>query len=76
MTTVTALRLAKKFSIKFFCNTKTAGLGEIFIQQKISCIRYYDVSILIWNDLNVLSQLENTMKSALDSQRNTIQYKH
>ena len=32
--------LAKIYSIKYFCNTKAAGLGKIFIQQKISAIRY------------------------------------
>ena len=32
---------------KFFCNTKVAGLGEIFMQRKISCIRYITVHVLM-----------------------------
>ena len=28
--------LAEIYSTKYFCNTKVAGLGEIFVQQKMS----------------------------------------
>ena len=37
MATFTAL--AKIYSSKFFCNTKVAGLGEIFVQRKFPHIR-------------------------------------
>ena len=32
--------LAKIYSIKYFCNTKVSGLGEIFVKRKFSCILY------------------------------------
>ena len=35
--------LAKIYSIKYFCNTKISGLGEIFVKRKFSCIRYLPV---------------------------------
>ena len=40
--------ISENFSINFFCNTKAAGLCEIFIQQK--CIRYQQEYIdVTWN---------------------------
>ena len=42
MATFTAL--AKNL---FHCNTKVAGLGEIFVQRKFCCIRYMHVLIHI-----------------------------
>ena len=30
--------LAKIYSTEYFCNTKVAGLGEIFAQEKFSAI--------------------------------------
>ena len=38
MATFTAL--AKMYSTEYFCNTKVAGLGEIFVKWKFSLIRY------------------------------------
>ena len=32
--------LVKIYSTKYFCNTKVAGLGEIFVQQKFLVIQY------------------------------------
>ena len=43
MATFTAL--VKIYSTKYFCNTKVAGLGEIFVKRKFSCIRQ---SIAAW----------------------------
>ncbi len=37
---VTFTALAKVYSTEYFCNTKVAGLGEIFVQRKISAIQY------------------------------------
>ena len=37
MTTFTAL--AKIYSGKYFCNTRVAGIGKIFVQRKFSAIR-------------------------------------
>ena len=31
----TCIALAKTYSAEYFCNTKVAGLGRIFVQQKI-----------------------------------------
>ena len=36
MATFTAL--AKVYSTEYFCNTKVAGVGKIFVQQKFSAI--------------------------------------
>ena len=36
---MTFTALVKKFSMNFFCNTKVAGLGKIFIQCKFPCIQ-------------------------------------
>ena len=41
---VTFTALVRIFSMNFSCNTKVAGLGEIFIQRKFSCILYINVS--------------------------------
>ena len=41
---VTFVTLAKNFSTKYFCNTKVARLGKIFIQQTFSRIYMYTVS--------------------------------
>ena len=32
--------LAKICSTEYFCNTKVAGIGKIFVQRKICCIQY------------------------------------
>ena len=37
---VTFTALAKIYSTEYFCNTKVAGLGEIFVQRKFCRIRY------------------------------------
>ena len=37
MATFTALM--KIYSTEYFCNVKAAGLGEIFVQKKLSAIR-------------------------------------
>ena len=37
---VTFTTLVKIYSTKYFCNTKVAGLGEIFVKRKFSRIRY------------------------------------
>ena len=31
---------AKIYSTEYFCNAKVAGIGEIFVQRKVSAIRY------------------------------------
>ena len=36
---VTFTALVKIYSPEYFCNTKVAGLGEIFVEQKFSHIR-------------------------------------
>ena len=38
MATFTAL--VKIYSTEYYCNTKVAGLGEIFVKRKFSCILY------------------------------------
>ena len=40
--------LVKFYSTKYFCNTKVAGLGEIFIQRKTHIYNNYGTVTLIW----------------------------
>ena len=39
MATFTAL--VKIYSTEYFCNTEVAGLGKIFVQQKVLAIQYF-----------------------------------
>ncbi len=39
--------LAKICSTEYFCNTKVAGLGKIFVQQKFSAIQYSQLTCMI-----------------------------
>ena len=43
---VTFTALVKIYSIEYFCNTKVAGVGEIFVQWKFCRIRYIDEPVV------------------------------
>ena len=50
----TFIALAKNFSMSFFCNTKVAGLGEIFIQRKSNTSCNYSLIGLELNNIIIV----------------------